>query len=291
MPGKLIYFLLKCGFLKRAENLSVDQERKFFDDLGKSQPLPSGIKVEKLTIAGLPAESLDVVGSGNKTILYLHGGAYNFGSCESHRPLAAWIAKILQMRLILLEYRRAPESPFPAAVEDTVSAYQWLLDNKNSPQNIIFIGDSAGGGLAVAAALALRDKKLPLPDALVCLSPWVDLKHTGESITGKAREDVLLTLETLQKTAARYAGPHPYENPLISPVYADLSGLPRMLIQVGDKEILLSDSTRLAEQAQQAGGEVKLEIWPGMWHVWHYLSRFLPEGKQAIRSIKDWLNN
>jgi acetyl esterase/lipase len=187
--------------------------------------------------------------------------------------------------VLLLDYRLAPEHPFPAAVHDTVAAYQWLLACGTPPEQIVMGGDSSGGGLALAAMLWLREHALAVPAAGVLLSPWLDLALTGSSIQSHATIDPLVSQESLRLAASYYMGDADPKTPLASPVYADLRGLPPLLIQVGAHEVLLSDSTRLAEQARAVGVDVTIEVWDAMWHVWHAWAEVLPEGKQAIERI------
>jgi acetyl esterase/lipase len=188
-------------------------------------------------------------------------------------------------RVLLIEYRLAPEHPFPAAIEDVSKAYQWLLASGIAPEQIVIGGDSAGGGLALAALLWLRDREVVLPGAVVLISPWLDLALTGPSLYTRAEVDPLCSIEGLQIAASYYLGNADSKTPMASPLYGDLHGLPPLLIQVGDHEILLSDSTRLAEKAKAAGVDVRLEIWNAMWHVWHGWAATLPEAQQAIERI------
>ena len=218
-------------------------------------------------------------------ILYLHGGSYNSGSIQSHRPLAANIANSALARALIIDYRLAPENPFPAAVEDALIAYRWLLSNGHPPGQVIVVGDSAGGGLALASLVSLRDQGEPLPLACVCLSPWTDLTCEGESWSSNLKKDILLIPNQLKQSALLYlAGADPF-NPLASPLYADLNDLPPLLIQVGSEELILSDATGLAEHAQSAGVAVTLEIWDGMQHEWHFTASLVPEARHAIASI------
>ena len=243
-----------------------------------------------MNVNGIPAESLSGPDAmEGKVILYLHGGGYTVGSCDAYRHFVSHIALAAKMCLVLLEYRLAPECPFPAALEDAVAAYSWLLDNGILPKNIALAGDSAGGGLAMATAVSLRDKKIALPGAIVCMSPWVDLANTGESSITESNKGLILIPEMLKSCAASYVGNNDYQNPLISPLYADLSRLPPMLIQVGSREIILNDSTRLAERARNAGVDVTLEVWDGMWHVWQVFTNRLPESERAIKVIGEFL--
>ena len=245
---------------------------------------------EKINVGGILAESLTCPDAmDGRVILYFHGGGYTVGSCDAYRPLGSYISLAAKMRLILLEYRLAPEFPFPAALDDAVLAYRWLLESGISPRNIALAGDSAGGGLAMATAVSLRDQKIALPGAIVCMSPWVDLANTGESSMTESNKGLILIPEILKSWAAFYIGDNDYQNPLISPLYADLSGLPPMLIQVGSHEIILNDSTRLAERARNAGVDVTLEVWDGMWHDWQVFTNRLPESKRAINGIGEFL--
>jgi acetyl esterase/lipase len=194
-------------------------------------------------------------------------GAYALGSIETHREFVSRLARASGMRALLIDYRLAPEHPFPAALEDAVAAYHWLIAQGFEASRVLIAGDSAGGGLALAALLALKDAGEGLPAGAVCISPWTDLSSTAESIRTKARVDVVLNPDTLEIYAWRYAGEHDLRSPLISPLYADLSGLPPLLIQVGSDEILLDDATRLAARAREVGVEVTLRVWPEMFHV------------------------
>lgn len=221
----------------------------------------------------------------NKVVLYLHGGGYVLGGLESHQMLCSSLAKRAGLNLLLPEYRLAPEHPFPAALEDASQTYVWLLQQNYKPENIFIAGDSAGGGLVVATALHLRQNGILLPAAIICISPWVDLTFKGQSHQTQANTEVLLRADELQAWAQFYTASHSPTNPLISPIYADLRGLPPLLIQVGSNEILLDDARKLAEKAQAEGVNVSLNIWPGMWHVWHSVGDFMPESRQAFDEI------
>ena len=216
-------------------------------------------------------------------ILYFHGGGWVLGWYQTHRILTARLARAAGMPVLAVDYRLAPEHPFPAALDDCLAAYRWLLAEGWQPSRILFAGDSAGGNLVVAAMLALRDSGEPLPAGGACISPMTDNLMTGESF--HARTDALLTEEFVAFASAHYlAGTDP-RAPLASPLYAELSGLPPLLIHAGGDEILLSDCTRLADSARKAGVEVELEVWPGMWHVWHSFAPFLPEANEAIDHV------
>jgi epsilon-lactone hydrolase len=252
--------------------------------------LPAGVTVMRTHANGIPAAWVRPENAlAEKVILYLHGGGYVLGGLESHQMLCSALAKQASVTLLLPEYRLAPENPFPASLEDASQTYAWLLDQNYKPENIFIAGDSAGGGLAVATALRLRESGLPLPAALICLSPWFDLTLQGQTHQTQADAEVLLRTDELQEWAGFYAAGHDRSNPLISPVYADLRGLPRLFIQVGSDEILLDDARRLAEKAKSDGVDVILNIWDGMWHVWHSLGEFMPESRQAFQEISTFI--
>jgi acetyl esterase/lipase len=197
----------------------------------------------------------------------------------------ARISRAGQARVLGLNYRLAPEHPFPAAVDDAVAGYRWLLAQGAKPGRIAIAGDSAGGGLTAATLVAIRDAKLPTPGAGVMLSPWVDLEGIGESMTTRSKADPAVQKEGLLSMAAAYLQGKEARTPLAAPLYADLKGLPPLLIQVGDAETLLDDSTRLEARAKSAGVSTKLEVWPEMIHVWQLFASFLPEGQEAIEGI------
>jgi acetyl esterase/lipase len=227
----------------------------------------------------------------NRAVLYYHGGGYYGGSVSTHRGFAARISLAADARLLLVDYRLAPENPFPAAVEDATHAYRWALRQGLSPDRLAMAGDSAGGGLAVAAMLELKASGDPLPAAGVCLSPWFDLALTGQSIQAKASVDPTLRASDLPFVAQSYLGSADPRTPTASPLYGDLTGLPRILIQVGTDEILLDDSRRFADRAGKMGVSVKLEIWEGMFHVWQAYAGLFPEARLAINEIGEFLRS
>lgn len=264
----------------------VQKQRIALENLAKLSILPTRTKVQHVRVADVPADWISVGTTPEDcVVLYLHGGAYSIGSPRTHRDIAARISKATGIRVLSIDYRLAPEHPHPAAVQDAVKAYRWLLENGFAAQKIVIAGDSAGGGLAIAALVSLRDAGVPLPAAAVCLSPWTDLQGTGESMTTHVEADPFLTPEWLQSMAQHYVADGDSRLSLISPVHADLHGLPPMLVQVGSDEILLSDATRLAERARDAGVKTTLEVWGNMWHVWHFFSGQMPEGKRAMTGV------
>lgn len=300
MPSFRSYFFergiklsLKSALRNGLSDKHVVEKRQILDTAArKLVKLPQNCKVEQLEIAGLYAEwySSENTTWEDKVILYLHGGGYALCSANTHRPLAASIGKAAGVKVLFPEYRLAPEHPFPAAIEDAVNVYRWLLRQGYDPSNIIFAGDSAGGGLSIAATLVLRDQNEPLPRAIVCLSPWVDLTSSGESYLKNNKLDPYLTLQGVRDAAHMYAGKEtPLDHPLISPVFADLTGLPPLFIQAGNHEILLSDAELLVKQARQAGVDVTFKVWAGMWHVWQISGDKLPEAKKAISEIGEFI--
>ena len=245
-----------------------------------------GVKSRHDHINGLPALWLRPKRHPeDKLLLYLHGGAYIMGSIATHRQFVSHVARAAGVCALLPEYRLAPEHKFPAAVHDAVGVYRELLADGYVARNIVIAGDSAGGGLTMATLLSLRDAGDALPAAACLLSPWLDLAATGESMSTHARRDPWFKPQDMPLVADYYCAKEQRTDPLVSPVYADLSGLPPLYIQVGADEILLSDSIRAAEQVRAAGGEVEIEIWPGMWHVFQAFVHLMPEARTATRKI------
>ena len=251
-----------------------------------SEHVASDVTCEPVNAGGIPAEWIAAPGAvQDRVILYLHGGGYVIGSINTHRAMIARIARASNARALAIDYRLAPEHPFPAAVDDATAAYKWLLAEGYEPGKIVIAGDSAGGGLTLAALVALRDSGVPMPAGAVPISPWTDLEGTGESVRSRAAKDPMVTQANLAESAKQYYGAHDPKNPLVSPLHANFRGLPPMLIHVGDAEILLDDATRVAERAKLAGVKVELEVWDDMIHVWHVFAKLLPEGQQAIDKI------
>jgi acetyl esterase/lipase len=269
--------------LPPSNTLTTEQRRRQYERAERVFPTPADVKVESVAAPERPAEWLTSPGArADAVVLYLHGGGYVIGSPRSHRHLAAAIARAAGTRALLLDYRLAPEHPFPAALEDTVAAYQWVLGRGIAPDRVVIAGDSAGGGLTMAALLALRDRGLPRPAGGVCISPWVDLTCSGTTYATKAAADPIVTREGVAGMAQMYIGDGDPKRPLVSPLYADLRGLPPLLVQVGGAEVLLDDALGLGARARAAGVEVTVEEWPAMVHVWHWFLGMLDEAEQAI---------
>jgi acetyl esterase/lipase len=221
--------------------------------------------------------------------MYLHGGGYVIGSTRSHLDVVARLACATAGRVLSVDYRLAPEHPFPAAVDDAVAAYRWWLGEGVDPRHCVIAGDSAGAGLAIAMLVALRDAGDPLPAAAVCFSPWVDLEGIGASMIRNAQTDPNINLEELLIVADLYlAGADP-RTPLAAPLHADLRGLPPLLILASSAETLLDDSMRLAKRARQAGVRVRLDVWQHMVHAWPVLAALLPEGREAIEQVAEFV--
>jgi acetyl esterase/lipase len=263
---------------------SIEEQRRQLDYLGSFSPVESDVTVEKTRIAGVRGEWISAPNARKDRVLfYLHGGAYCLGSCDSHRGLASRLARACESRALVIEYRLAPEHPFPAALEDSTAVYRELIRSGVRPENMVIGGDSAGGGLTMATLLTLRDEGDPLPASAVLLSPWTDLEGTGESMKTRADVEPWLDPEKSHQVAKLYLRDLDPRHPLVSPIYADLRGLPPMLVHVGNDECLLDDSVRLVERAKEAGVETEFKIWDEMWHVFHGFP--IPEARQAIEEI------
>ena len=279
---------ISSAFVRRVDvnEIDIEEFRGRLNSLGRSMITAFGVSVEKDVVNGLNVEWLTPKDHmDGKLLLYLHGGAYVLGGCDLHRQMVSHIARAGRIRAILPEYRLSPEHKYPAAINDAVGVYRSLLKMGLKPQDIIFAGDSAGGGLSVATLLALRDAGDPLPAAAVLLSPFLDVTGSGASMQSRADKDPWFRAEDIPLVADHYCEPHQRRFPLVSPVFANVEGLPPMLIQVGDHEILLSDSERLADECVAAGIDVELEVWPEMWHVFQMFTRKMPESRQAIDKI------
>lgn len=262
------------------------QLRTQWEDLARRSVLPGWVHVEATDAGGVPSEW--VLGDrsyDDRVVLHLHGGGYFLGSPRTHRGLGAALARSARGRVLLPDYRLAPEHAFPAALDDAVSAYRWLLDEQGiDPARLAVTGDSAGGGLGLALLLRLRDDELPLPACYVGMSPWTDLAGTGDSMRTRAARDPWLRPEQSHLPARAYAGAEALDHPLVSPLYADLTGLPPMLVQVGSEEILLDDGTRIVARAREHGVAADVRVFEGMWHVFQAFPG-LPESRWALREI------
>jgi acetyl esterase/lipase len=253
--------------------------------------LPAGCRVEKVNAGGPEALWVDASkNNGTATILYLHGGGYTMGSAQTHAAFAGALSDLSQIRVLSVDYRLAPEDPHPAAVQDAADAYRWLLKHGVSAKSIVIGGDSAGGGLTFATMLELKEKGDPLPKAAFAISPWVDLASTGQTVVTKAAVDPIITESGLYYMASLYARDADLCSPLISPLYADLSGLPPVLIHVGTNEMLLDDSRRMAKALTRAGVDCALKEWKDLFHVFHTVTG-LPEARKANKEIAAFIRS
>jgi monoterpene epsilon-lactone hydrolase len=247
---------------------------------------PRGTVFTPADFGGVPGEWVDNRRhTARGTMLYLHGGAYGLGSPCVYRDLTSRLAVRCGLRVAVADYRLAPEHPFPAAVDDALAAYRSLLDSGVPAGELIVAGDSAGGGLSLALAIKLKSTAMPQPAGIVCFSPWVDLTLSGESIRTRAAQDVVLTPEWLASSVREYVGGESARAPLVSPLFADLTGLPPLLVQVTDTEVLLDDATHLVRAAQQYGVQASVQVWPGLWHVWQLFAGKLPEADAALEQV------
>jgi epsilon-lactone hydrolase len=266
------------------------QARAEFEGLLSNVPVAPDLKIETAHAGGVPGLSIDAPGARqDRVLLYLHGGGYVAGSANGYRSLVGELSRAAKAHALAIDYRLAPEHPFPAAVDDAVAAYRSLLDG--AAKSIVLAGDSAGGGLIIATMMAVRDGGLPLPAAGLSISPWIDLDCTGASMKSKAASDLALTRDELLHAGRSYRGATKGDgrSGQLAPPTGNLSGLPPLLIQVGSAEILLDDATRLAERAGAANVSTRLEIWPNMPHVWHLFGFMLSEGRDAIRGAGTFL--
>ncbi len=285
---KLKRILREKGAASSGAPVTLEQRRKGLEKVAFRAA--DDIGVETLSVAGRPAEWLRAPGAlAERAILYFHGGGYVMGSPTTHRALAGEISRAAQAAVLLVDYRLAPEDPFPAAVEDGVASFRWLLAQGFAAKQMAVAGDSAGGGLVVATLVSARDQGLTMPGAAVCISPWSDLTCSNESYQTRADADPLVASGSISEMTGAYLQGADPKNPLASPNFADLRALPPLLIHVGTDEVLLDDSIKLDKKAKADGVDSTLEIWDDMIHVWHAFHPMLPEGKQAIQRVGSFL--
>jgi len=290
--ARVLVFLLKIQrrLSQRSGDRDVAEHRASIESLCRMFKPIGPIRCEPVTAGGVPAEWVVPEGAQpSRAILFIHGGSFIAGSIVSHRTLAGNAAIASKTRALLIDYRLAPEHPFPAAVEDTVVAYEWLLAQGLTPSQVVVAGDSAGGNLTLALLIHLRDRRQPMPAGAVCLCPATDLSFSGESMVTNLKKDVMLNLSEERKHIEAYLNGADPRAPLASPIYGDLRELPPLLMQVGSHELLLSDVERFAEKARAAGVDVTLEVWPEMQHDWQVAAKLLPEGRQAIAHVGDFV--
>ena len=289
LRSRLLYSLIRLLYTPERRE-KITRQRGYLDALQEMVPAHLKLEPNHVDANGVPCEwVLPGEKIPTQVVFYLHGGAYVTKMPLLHRNFLHRLAHASEAQFLMVDYRLAPEFPFPAALDDSLTAYQWLLDQGWDPEKIMIAGDSAGGGLVLATLIALRDKGLPLPVGAIVMSPWTDLAGTGDSITRLAKEDVLLNWDNLKECALDYAGSEDLKNPLVSPLYGDFKGLPDTLILVGGSEILMDDSTRLAVKMTEAGVDVDMVLEPYMGHVYPAYGPAIPEAHRAAQKIADFI--
>jgi monoterpene epsilon-lactone hydrolase len=269
---------------------SIQALRDGLEQMVAMADIPDDVKCDPTNAGGVPAEWISTPGAIEKNlILYIHGGGWVAGSVNTHRDLVARISRASKTRSLIIDYRLAPEYPFPAGLNDCLTAYNWVLSTGIKPENLVIAGDSAGGNLTLASLIKLRDEGIPLPVAAVCLSPVTDLTLSGESYKTRAELDPSIKRDDIEFMVSQYVEVKDRQNPLVSPLYADLRGLPPLLIHVGTAEVLHDDSTRFAGRAKEAGVDVTLEIFEDMIHVFHTFAPLAPEGQEGIEKIAEFV--
>ncbi len=282
----LLNFPLKHLLKEESDLIKV---RNLFETFSSHYTHPQ-VRWQPLKMGAIPAEVITPTNENFSSVtLYLHGGGYFMGSPKTHRSYLSYFSHITNSRIYVVDYRLAPEHPFPAALQDALSAYDWLM-KAYSPQEIVIAGESAGGGLTLATLGALKSANIPLPNAAVCISPWTDLALTGETLKQNKRKDALVPAELLPLVTKLYLKNSSPHNPLASPLYASLKGFPPLYILASNSEVFLSDAIRLAQKAEKQGVQVTLDVWEGMTHAWPFFARFLPESRVALKKIADFMN-
>lgn len=288
---KVMKFLLKRT-KRRQQKMRSDLAfvREVTERSLSTMPKATGVSIEESSFGGYSVDKYTVRGHHHDyTLLYLHGGGYTILSAKSHRTLVSKMCQTLEVNGIALDYRLAPEYPYPAALEDTVGMWTYLVEESHlAPESIVLAGDSAGGGLCIALMMRLRDLGMPLPKAAILLSPWTDLTFSTESIHTHARKDPMLTLDFLKEYRQHYIGDGDPANPFVSPLLGNFEGLPPLLIQVGTAEIILDDSLVLGKKARSQGVNVTVEPYPDLPHVFQFAWFFVPEAKLAFKNMKKW---
>jgi monoterpene epsilon-lactone hydrolase len=276
--------------LTKNPELGIEEIREMFEHWGDLTAEPGGIDYSEVDAGGVLAMwASPHDGTDSRILVCLHGGGYTSASMYSHRKLYGHLAKAVRCRALILNVRRAPEHPHPAAVEDATAAYAWLLDQGYHPKHIAAVGDSGGGGLAVALLVSARERGLPLPAAAMSLSGWFDMELTGQSMIDNEGKDLSMTRASVDATASVFLGTASRQDPLANLYFADLSGLPPLFLQVGEDELLLDDARGLADRAHAAGVQCRLDVWPEMQHVHQMMAGRAPEADAAIADLAEWI--
>jgi epsilon-lactone hydrolase len=281
-------FFIKSGYRREPVELARQRFRRME---WLVPPPPLGSRTDHLQIGGVPAAMISVRESRpDCSVLFLHGGAYTIGSFRNYGHFTWRIGRAARARVLAIDYRLSPEHPFPAALEDAMSAYRWLVERGSTPRRMLIMGDSAGGGLTLALLLKLRDEGAPLPTGAVAMSPWTDLALTGASLHTNAVRDPMVVASEVSRFAQMYLGDADPRDPYVSPLYGDPRGLPPTLIQAGEDEVLLDDAIRMAQKMKGAGCDVELQVWSGMPHVFQLLVPVMPEANAAVEQIGAFAN-
>ncbi len=291
--ARLTKHLIKLATKKVVSPIDIQQQRRVFEkNMRILFPTLSSRYVTQAVIAGVPVEWITPRASARRIIIYVHGGAFALGSSRAYRQHMARLARLSNARVLSVEYSLAPEHPYPHAVDELYSVWMELIHkNHIGPSRVSFAGDSAGANILLAAALRLRDAKLPLPACLVLLSAGLDATFSGESYASNESKDVLFTLDVLDFYMRNYVQHHNKKHQHVSPIFADLQGLPPMLIHVGSEEMMLDSSTKLYKNAQRDGVDATLFIGQGMWHGWHLFAGFVPEAKMAMHDVGEYIKS
>lgn len=268
----------------------LSEARKAFIDILALHVVPDGITITKVDMGGVPGTLIVPDNIEGDNILYqIHGGAYTAGSPDGYHGMGGYLAKFMKAKVYMPDYRKAPEFRYPAPIDDVFTGYKWLLDQGNDPDKIVFSGDSAGGAMVVSVMVRARNAGLPLPAGGALFSPWVNLEGTGESMFNRDGYDPHLTKAGLDYFAKSFVGNSLLGNPDASPVYADVTGLPPIIVQIGENEIMLSDAMKLATRLGNHRVRVTLEVWPDMFHIWHLFAGTLPEATEALENAAIFL--
>lgn len=274
-----------------SEGLSLKERREAMEAMTAMIPTPDDLEISAVDIDGIPGRWVTAPGAKDDAfVVYYHGGGYVMGSLDTHQELMGRISRVCQAKVLGVDYRLAPEHVYPAAVDDGIKSYEWLLGQGADPSRVMLAGDSAGGGLTMATLLSIRDKGGKLPAGAIMFSPWTDLTASGDSAKSRAQADPMITMPALLEMAATYHAQVDSAEVLVSPVFADLSGLPPLLIQVGDAEMLLDDASRLADSAKSSGVSVLYEVWDEAFHVFQALPH-LPEAVDALQKVGKFYND
>lgn len=283
--AKVTHALLRTAVRPFAGRIPLPIQRRFVEAFLRNNEPPRNVQVERVSAGGVKGEMIVPARVESERVLYyLHGGGYILGSLASHRHFVARLAKKLRVRALHIDYRLAPEHRHPAALEDALAAYDWLLAQGTKPGAVVIGGESAGGGLTLATLLSLRDRAKPMPGVAFVISPWTDLTMTGRSVRSRRNADPMIPADFLHVAARKYHGGRNADSPLVSPLFGDLRGLPPLLVHVGDNEVLLDDAIRLHERCGEHGVEAELKVYDELFHAFHLFGH-LPEAREAVGEI------